>query len=316
MSGSLVVHSHWESANFKLFYILQILAQFIVGKIDCADSFFLILPRSVAAEHFQFLTNSQLPARSDYELNVLILVLEETKEAYGDYTISLRESGYSITRLNKIAHEHQDVILWASPYHPLNNKIAVIKQPIFNGVFGLRKIIMRKELIAKIHELKTLDSLKHYTIGQGPGWSDVEVYKDAGFTVVEASLSKLFKMASAQRFDLLPLGFIEIDEQLLKQKQGAEGLSIAPNHMFYYPHPVLFHLSQKHSSVVTRLNLGMQQILANGKLTTLFNQHFGKIAQHISQNGIHVFRMMNNKLPIEYQELTEFTQIEQSITGN
>ncbi|MDN4501384.1 hypothetical protein QX776_03185 [Alteromonadaceae bacterium BrNp21-10] len=261
------------------------------------------------ANDFHFLYNSQLTLRSDYELDVLKLALETTKSEYGDFTIITRESGYTISRIITMAQASPEVILWASPYNPINTHLNIIEYPIFNGIFGLRSIVVHNNTLKNLNNVKTLSELREYTIGQGPGWMDVAIYKHHGFNVIEARLNKLFNMTANKRFDLLPLGRIEIDDKILSTKKGGDELSIAPNHMIYYPHPVLFHLNQKHKKAINRLNDGMQEITENGSLAALFEQHFSHVTAQLKQQDMTVFQLENNTLPTKYLKRMEGTQI-------
>lgn len=251
---------------------------------------------------FIFNSQSQLPLRSNYELDVLNLALESTKSEYGDFSITIQGIGSTISRKVKVAQESPDIILWASPYNPINQHLTIIEYPIFNGVFGLRSIVVHKNNLKKLKLVNNIDDLREFTIGQGPDWMDVSIYKHSGFKVVEARLNKLFNMVSKERFDLLPLGRIEIDGETLKTKQGGSSLTIAPNHMIYYPHPVLFHLNQKHTKVINRLNEGMQKIIHNGALAALFEQHYSHVITQLNQPDMTVITMENNTLPAKYLE--------------
>ncbi|MDC8829501.1 hypothetical protein [Alteromonas gilva] len=254
------------------------------------------------ADELHFLYNSQLKLRSDYELDVLNAVMEATEAEYGDYSIITLESGYTIERLIKHAEESPDVWLWASPYNPINTDLAVIEYPIFNGVLGLRSIIVHQDNLPALNQVTNLEALKQYTIGQGPGWTDVAIYRHNGFNVTEARLTRLFNMTANKRFELFPLGRIEIDQQTLQSKKGGDVLTIAPNHMIYYPHPVLFHLSHKHTKVIKRLREGLVTITNNGVLEALFESHFPQITAQLRQPDTIVFTLENNTLPQEYLE--------------
>ncbi|NVK56744.1 MAG: hypothetical protein HWE26_14145 [Alteromonadaceae bacterium] len=261
-----------------------------------------VMAKPLQADEFHFLYNSQLKLRSDYELEVLKAALEATKVEYGDYAIITRESGNTISRLIRQAQEDPEVLLWASPYNPINRGIAVIEYPILNGVLGLRSIIVHQDNLPRLNRVNTLEQLKQFTIGQGPGWTDVAIYKHNGFNVTEARLTRLFQMTANKRFDLFPLGRIEIDKQTLQSKNGGDVLTIAPNHMIYYPHPVLFHLGQKHTKAVKRLRDGLATITNNGVLEALFETHFPQVTAQLRQPGTKVFKLKNNTLPDEYLE--------------
>ena len=252
------------------------------------------------ANEYLFQYNSQLPLRSDYELAVLKLVLESTKDDYGDFNITTEESGYTIARQIKIAQERAQIFLWASPYNSLNTDLAIIEYPIFQGAFGLRSIVVHKDNLQKINSVSTLSELKQFSVGQGPGWMDVAIYKHHGFNVIEARLTKLFNMAANKRFDLLPLGRLEIDNEILATKTSGDELIVAPHHMIHYPHPVLFHLNVKHTQAISRLNDGMREITQNGALAALFNQHFSHVTAQLKQQDTIVFELENNTLPTKY----------------
>lgn len=295
-------------------FILKIISVFRVRPKSILTAFFLGLYLSCAssqlhANDFHFIFNKQLTLRSNFQLEVLTLALEATQKAYGDYSVNTMESGYTLSRRMKIAKESPEIIIWASPYNPINKGLAIIEYPIFGGVLGLRSIIVHKDKLNDLAQIKTLSELNKYTVGQGPGWIDVSIYKHNGFNVVEARMTELFKMIANKRFDIFPLGKIEIDNAVLNSKEGGKDLIIAPNHMIYYPLPVLFRLDEKHKNAIKRLNDGMKKITKDGSLAALFERHYSDVTKQIQQQDMTVFELENNTLPTSYLERMKNTPI-------
>ncbi len=261
----------------------------------------LFVSLNVHAETFHLFHSDRLMPREKYQLDVLKLVLDNTQKQFGDYKIQTKESGLTIARRVKIAEQSPEILLWISPLNEINTNVEVIKYPIFNGLLGLRSIVVDKDNLHDLNQISNTQQLREYTVGQGPGWAEVKIYRHNGFNLVEARLSQLFNMLAKKRFDILPLGKLEISQQSLNQQEGAEQLIIAPKHMIYYPHPVLFHLNQKHELAIQRLTQGLKQVSEDGSLEALFTKHFSHVIAELKQRDMKVFALENNTLANKYR---------------
>lgn len=97
--------------------------------------------------------------------------------------------------------------------------LAAIRFPLERGLLGYRVCLVRGSEEDILKDVTDVQGLKRFTVGQGLGWGDIEVYRSAGFKVVEApfaSPADPLRSLAAGLFDLLPLGASEYRTFLTK----------------------------------------------------------------------------------------------------
>jgi hypothetical protein len=246
----------------------------------------------------------QTTKRDDYQFAVLHLALGKTTPQFGPYQLTRVLRNYSTLRMRRELHLGEAINVNAGPWRPpgqdgpLERSIAV-DVPILNGLLGLRSLLIRSEDLDKFRRIDSPAALKALNAGQGRNWVEVDMYRRAGYSVVDSGhVSTLVPMLANQRFDYLPLSVIEIDSVLASYPQYAGRLMAAPGILLTYPLPVVFHVSPRHPELARRLHRGLNMARRDGSLDALLLRFFSdELAA--ARRVRHVFKVPNPAPPAD-----------------
>lgn len=210
-------------------------------------------------------------ARHAYKFHLIQEILEITRPEYGDFRIYSFADEASAKRQALLISEGRVLNLtWASPGTVIARaEVIAIPVDILQGLLGFRVCLINPDNYpAQVNSLHQLD------IGQGLNWSDVEIYRYNQINVREApSFEALFTMLAAKRFQCLPLGADEVVFTWREKKLDYPFLTIEPNLLLYYDHPVHLQVSKKHPELARRLALGLGKLQRSGRFQQLFSSY-------------------------------------------
>ncbi|HET7774243.1 MAG TPA: hypothetical protein VFK82_10500 [Burkholderiaceae bacterium] len=154
--------------------------------------------------------------------------------------------------------------------------VTPLRQPIFRGLLGVRVLLARREQVAELVRVPDLATLKsRYRYGSGADWVDNKALSDLGFRLVTGpSYPGLFDMLRRGRFDYLSRAVTEAYKELDDPHLG-EGLAVVPGIALAYPLDSYFFVSDRNSTLMQALQLGMQRARQDGSLNRLLYGHFG-----------------------------------------
>lgn len=141
--------------------------------------------------------------------------------------------------------------------------------PIDQGLAGCRLLLCRRDTVARLDALHSLPAMASLVIGQGLGWPDVHVLRNAGLQVVEGDFPSLWRMLQNGRFDVLPLGAEEAHELLRKHQAEAPDVLIHPGVGLFYPFPRVFFFTRGNERLKAALHRGLEAAQADGALREL-----------------------------------------------
>ncbi len=271
----------------------------------------LLCSISVIAEDYRLWLGSRSESRQKYELELTRLVLDSTRAEFGDYSIQPDYRNLSPQRRGRQSESKNLIDIVIQPYHIKRSKnLQYIPLPVMKGLLGLRQIITTHAKLDELTGLETVDQLRQYKIGQGLAWMEITLYEHNGFSVVEAPYGNLFAMLARGRFDILPLGATEIDNELNAHLTKNPDLSIVPELFIYYPHPVFFYVDRHHPDSISRITKGIKKIQGDGSFDRLIQIYFGDLIKHIQQPGKKAFILKNPILSPELDAVVELSLIQ------
>ncbi len=238
--------------------------------------------------------------RFDDLTEILHTALEKTVPDYGPYV--LKSSGIRMNEARYLAQLRAgDIvnIMWSSTSVEKEKEFLPIRIPLRKGILGFRVALIAKNNQAKIDQVKTLEDLRHLTVGQGVGWGDSKLYEDNGIQVTQADYDSLFKMTAAGRFDLFPRGIGEILPEYARYAAKNPNLGIEKNLLIYYPWPYYFFFNRRDTALRDRIERGLRKMLADGSYDAIFWKYNGKAIQEANLKGRRVIRLKNDLLPKE-----------------
>lgn len=118
-------------------------------------------------------------------------------------------------------------------------RLRVIPIPLERGLLGWRACFVLRKHADLLAGVRTLQDLRHFTIGQGGGWLDVQMYRSAGLTTREVPDWRdghFCRQMEAGLIDLFPMGLDEAQHYFLAHFQKRYPQLVLDRHLLlHYP---------------------------------------------------------------------------------
>lgn len=237
-------------------------------------------------------------SRQQYFYKLLDSALLYSKDQFGPYQLSYMSHHIPGERVPMLVRENRQINILTSPTSiELESSMLAIKVPLIKGIQGLRIALIKSEN-TKFNTTSNLVDISSIYFGQGSGWIDTLIFKDAGYKVVTASrYSSLFKMLMSDRFDAFPRGVNEVYKEHAVWNTHFPSLSVENNLVFYYHLPVYFFVSKTNKELFDRINYGLNIMINNGAFDELFNQYFGDDIRQADLENRKLIVLENRYLP-------------------
>lgn len=249
-----------------------------------------------------FIVSHRAPAggvdkRDEYTIALIQLALEKTKASYGPYQMKNIPASYYNLRARVATSNNQfPNMLLEESYDDefiLNSKLDFINFPVELGILGYRVCFVNAKVKDQIAQVKSLEQLKKYTIGQGIGWQDAKILRHNGLNVVEVdAYESLFKMVAAGRIDLFCTGV----NQVLNEYNGhkdLEALHIDQSFVLVYPLPRFFFVHPDNHLLKQRIAEGLKLAYKDGSLQKLWRESFGESLDFVHLEKRRIFVLEN-----------------------
>lgn len=154
----------------------------------------------------------------------------------------------------------------------VEKKYHAIRYPIFRGLMGYRLVLVRKDNRDILANVKGIDDLRKFTVGQGSQWQETKIFSESGFVVnTSRHYDRLFEMLSKKRFDLFPRSVLEIwnEEQIFSKRD----IVIEPHVVLHYPMSLFYFVRKDHDELIQILENGFKVAINNGSFDALFEKH-------------------------------------------
>ncbi|MFD2230215.1 transporter substrate-binding domain-containing protein [Alkalimarinus sediminis] len=175
------------------------------------------------------------------------------------------------------------------------SKMIPIKIPVYQGLLGLRLLLVTPQLNTEISKVRNIDALRQFIGGHGLHWADLGVYKANNLKVVTAvNYDKLFEMLKKHRFDYFHRGANEIWDELERYKND---FVIADNIMLYYPQPAYFFISKHRPELAQQIEQGLQLAIKDGSYKALFLSHYQDTIANADLASRHLITLKNPTVP-------------------
>lgn len=231
---------------------------------------YIILIFSVNAIEIVY-PNRGLTGTDDYGYQVLKLVLSKVNKGY-NVTLDSENSNQERAIYKVKTGEYQVVDLGVGNDYP--DELKPIFIPIDRGILGWRIFIIRNEDKKIFSSISSLKQLEKYQAGQGTNWSDNEILRSSGITVIESyKIENLFAMLENKRFDFLPLGVNEAQAFLNLYSSKNSNLTIDKHIVLVYPFARFFYVNYKNTTLIQDINKGLELAYEDGSFQNLFKNH-------------------------------------------
>ena len=249
------------------------------------------------SDHEAPLPGEPLSERDKYTLEVLREALERTRDAYGDFTLAPSPVMHEKYRPAALEHGEEGINISVFPARSgLSDKIIPVRIPLHRGLVGYRLLTIRAADQPRFDKIRTVADLKGVRIGLLGSWTDVEILQRDGLLVeTGASLEGLFHMLDAKRFDALSNAVPGAEDLFLRSRRTFPGLAIEKGLLLHYPTPFYFWFRNTEDGRMRaeRVRSGLQSMVKDGTVKTLFYKHFGEILKRLRFSRRRVIELPN-----------------------
>ena len=255
----------------------------------------ILLTSRIYAEDTIIVKHYQQHPRYEFGLKVLDLALSKLEQNYqivGPQTQELNQARGELL----VIDGQFDLQFISTTLHRESSMIPV-RIPIYQGLLGLRLLLVKPELNAEIKNITSLDELRKFVGGHGAHWGDLPVYAENKLKVVTSvSYDNLFEMLKKERFDYFHRGVNEIWNEL---EHYPNDFVVADNIMLFYPHPVYFFVGKHRPELAEQIERGMRIAIADGSYQTLFLQYHEKDIMRAKLDDRRLIILKNPAVPAD-----------------
>lgn len=213
--------------------------------------------------------------RRIYSTTLLEMILESTREDFGEYRIRFFPEDCTRAReLHEIASGENINVCVVPTSSEWESKAIAIRIPVMKGLMGYRLFLVDRAKAGQFTELRTLEDFKKLRAGYGCRWPITAVLHKQGFCIVGSNgYEELFHMLRANRFDYFARGLNDIFMEYETRPGLAEDVVIEGGHAMYLAMPVYIFVSPAYPEVASRLRAGFERIMADGSFDRLFARY-------------------------------------------
>ncbi len=252
---------------------------------------------------------SEKDIRTNYTYTVLNKALIASIPKYGAFGIEV--TGFEVPNhqtLKELVKGEFINVAMALTTDEWEEKSTPIRIPIRRGIFSYRLLAINTAKAEVFNNIHTLEQLKTLTVGVRKSWTTRKVLTKLGFEVADAySYDSIFAMLDKNRFDYIPRGIHEIYDELEIRKVDLPHLMVEPRLALYIPSPFYMFVSKSTPQIAARLELGLEKMVEDGSLQSLFEQYYGAYIEKADLENRTIIHLGNpllpSKTPLERKEL-------------
>ncbi|APJ04236.1 amino acid ABC transporter substrate-binding protein [Silvanigrella aquatica] len=260
---------------------------------------FCMIPQIFAATIIKHnLSASQNDDSLNYELAVLKLVLDKSKNKYGSYELVKSIKMSQSRAFQELDRKNAEVNVIASMSSIDREKSAkAIRICLFKGLLGVRIPIVLKSDKDKLENVTTLKELTALSAGQVFDWPDTTVLESNKINVqTTTAYLNLFPMLVAKRFDIFPLGALEV-YPIAKDRENEFNITVIDKWAIAYPTGYYFFVNKKDKNLESRIKDGFKIALQDGSFQSVFDKYNKKFLEISHLNTRKIFYLKNPILP-------------------
>lgn len=236
-------------------------------------------------------------ARYTYPKIILERALQRTVEKYGPYEIRVFPEAVSRKRALKELVTGGISVFPVVTQKEWEDTAIPVFIPLIKGLLGYKLFLIREENQKDFDQVRTVEDLKKYRLGQGQQWSSTAALKRLGFTASGGtSYENLFNMLDKNRFDYFPRGVNEIFPEFSARKEQFPQMRIEKTIALYLPSPAYFFVSPTNPRLAARIEEGLLAMIDDGEFERHFNLFYQPILKQADLNSRRILHLENLNL--------------------
>ena len=243
--------------------------------------------------------------RDTYKIALLERALQITTEEFGDFVMEPSVGLMTEPRMDALMARGDGRtlnVIFKPTTQDREQTMIPVRIPILKGLLGYRVCLIHADTQPACSRVQTKDDLKSFTVGQGFGWQDIEVFEHNGIPVVASpDYEGLFAMLNGKRFDLFSRGITEIPTEFAERKAAYPHMRMETDLLFYYPWPVYFFTirNDEGRELAKRIERGLQMLRESGEFDALFDRTYKGSFEELNLKSRRLIRLENPSLPAE-----------------
>ena len=259
------------------------------------------LPAAAQAEDVvKPLKAGRLAVSFAYHFELLDAALKRGVPVYGAY----REEPYLETmsagrdQIEAPRGELINLLIANAGIPALDDGMLHVPVPLDRGLLGTRISFIRADQQAALNQVKTLDDLRKFALGQGEGWGDVKILEHNGLKIDTApEYASLLTMLEKGRFTLFPRGATEIVAEFKTYHADHPALVIDQHLVIRYINPQYFYVAKNAPRLAERIEYGLKEMLKDGSFDAIYEKHFAAALAELKLDQRTVIEVENPFLP-------------------
>lgn len=238
--------------------------------------------------------DNNIDSRKHYEIELLTLALEKTKNKYGDYKL-IPSKVMTVKRAQHTLKKNtiENFILKDSVRKEFLDDFSFSNFPVDRGIVGYRVSFISPDMKKRINDIKSLEELKKLRFAQGIGWLDTKILKLNGFNVnVIANYNSFFRMLILNRIDFFPRGINEILPEYESYKY-LDKLDYDITFALHYPLPRFFFMNKKNKKIIQRIDEGLKIGYEDGSADKLFEKYYQSSIDFVNIKQRKIYKIDN-----------------------
>jgi len=231
----------------------------------------LILPLSLKVEVLDVVyPRASDGVRWNYHVGLLELALDRSGVEY-----RLTPTTQELTQPREMLNLHSGLVsvIWAGTSPAFEEQFRAVRVPLYRVWVGVRVCRIDRSGQSRLSAIRTEDGLAGLRMGQGVGWSDVEILRSNGFSVHTARYDLLFNMVSADRFDCYLRGVTEVAKEIAHYGQINRTLAVEDSLLLVYPFATFFFVEPSNEALAQALERGLELATDDGSFQAYFDNH-------------------------------------------
>ncbi|NBB90366.1 MAG: transporter substrate-binding domain-containing protein [Spirochaetes bacterium] len=258
------------------------------------------LPLAAYAEDVVF---PDFRGREEEQVFAYAVLAEALERAPGDYRLvkSSRPEMTNARALVELEDGRVDVV-WVGTSRELEERFRPVYIPITRGLLGNRLFVIRADRQQEFSRVESLADLREFTGGQGTGWTDTRILRQAGLEITTASFDVLFQLVDAGRIDYYPLGASEVYGFLEQYRSRYPDITVESDIVLVYRFDFLFFVNRDDAALHDAIRSGMEAMYEDGTYMEMYTSH-PELAPYLERADLDSRRRLEIPNPIASEEL-------------
>lgn len=234
---------------------------------------FLLLPLYIFPIDIVKIKNGDGDRSFDYFYDLLVEVMEDTKDEFGEYQIEVDKTYKTQGRiLEEIKSENGIDLYWVGTNIEREKELEPIRIPLFMGLLGYRVPVIRREDYAYFEEIYDIKDLKVLKGIQGSHWPDYNILVENQLDIISITdIEDMYQMLKYKRVDYFPREISSVYKEV--ERYGEDELVVFDKLIIKYSFPMYFFLNKKNERLINRLNIGLKKMVEEGKILEFMKNH-------------------------------------------